>query len=221
MQNSALFQVLPKISGLLKLLSLRLVFTDCSQNWGPIVPGGGWTCDPRHCLPTGSHSWRKARKGHGHHVADQQQNFHQVPCTFATFFLVAHFCVRFYSQISYGKVGGREKGWGGLWHTACNRKPLSWRFDGPCLVACLQSALAQHRCCCSCTGGLRIWHGSEESFFGVASLFPQTVSALDFKRLENRLDETHPFCFSQLSFPLVTKKKLSFCSIAPSRPYGS
>lgn len=30
------------------------------------------------------------------------------------------------------------------------------------------------------------WHGSEESFFGVASLFPQTGSALDFKRLESR-----------------------------------
>lgn len=161
MQNKPLFQVLSKISWLLKLLSLRLVLKDCSPNWCPIFPGGGCTCDTRHCLPTGSYSQKKARQGHSHHVAGQQQNCREVSCTFCTFLLVAHFCVHFYSQISYGKAGGGERGWDGLWHIPRNGiwkydtgKPVSQWFDGPCLVAFLQSALAQHKYCCTCTGGL-------------------------------------------------------------------
>lgn len=34
--------------------------------------------------------------------------------------------------------------------------------------------------------GIRIWHGSEESFSGIASFFPRIASALIFKRLESR-----------------------------------
>lgn len=125
MQNSPLFQVLLKISWLLKLLSLRLVLRVCSQNRSSIAPGGGCNCSKRHCLPAGTYSWTKAQQGHSHHIADQKQNCHEVSCTFLTFLLDVNFCIHLYSQIRYGKVGVGERGWGGLWDTPHNRKPAS------------------------------------------------------------------------------------------------